>query len=172
MLYQNYMKIILDMYIKNYQYRCDTNAFKTLKARILACKNIVKLYGMIHDSGFCFQHPCGKVNFNIDYQTGKVELICVDEILTLGKYYGIGRNSLETAPELFGNYEPSSIESDRYSLAVLLFEILFDGHPFSGKKTIGSLTSEAQRLWFVDSPYMYGTTEMILIVHLIFKIID
>lgn len=131
---------------------CINERFTSLKARILACRNVTKIYGMLHDRGFCFQHPCGKQNFNIDYQTGNVELACVDEILILGKTHGIARNSLETAPELFLNDAPSSIESDRYSLSVLLFEILFDGHPFNGKKTIGNLTIEIQRLWFVDEP--------------------
>lgn len=126
--------------------------FASLKARILACRNVIKIYGVLHDRGFCFQHPCGKANFNIDYQTGNVELICVDEILTIGRFYGIGRNSIETAPELFWNDEPSDIESDRYSLSILLFEILFDGHPFNGKKTMGILTVENQKLWFIDEP--------------------
>lgn len=126
--------------------------FDSIKTRILTCRNMIKIYGVMHDRGFCFQHAQGKANFNIDYKTGEVELICTDEILILGKFHGIGRNSLETAPELFWNNVPPSIESDRYSLSVLLFEILFDGHPFGGKNTIGNLTAETQRLWYVDKP--------------------
>ena len=63
-----------------------------------------------------------------------MRLTNVDEIMICGKHHGIGRNSRETAPELYWNSNPSTVEGDRHSLAVFLFELLFDGHPFEGKK--------------------------------------
>lgn len=127
--------------------------FDTNKARILACSNVTRIYGILHTKGFCFQHAAGLFNFIVDYKTGDMRLTNVDEIMICGKHHGIGRNSRETAPELYWNSNPSTVEGDRHSLAVFLFELLFDGHPFEGKKTFGLvMTEEMKRKLYVDSP--------------------
>lgn len=141
-------------YLHDYISRQERNVgFDTIKARIFACRNVIKIYGVLHTKGFCFQHAAGILNFIVDYKTGDMKLTNVDEIMISGQHHGIGRNSRETAPELYWNSKPSTIESDRHSLAVFLFELLFDGHPFEGKKTFGVImTEETKRKLYVDSP--------------------
>ena len=116
-----------DLSFKNVKY------FSSLRSKLLACRNIVKIFGVLHNKGFCFQHLAGFSNFDIDYENGNVRVTNADEILLLGKFNGIARNSLETAPELYMNRKPPTVESDRYSLAILLFEFFFETHPLIGK---------------------------------------
>ena len=106
--------------------------FTTFKAAVEACIQIVHAFHLLHNSGRCYQ-DMNDGNFFIEPRSGKV-LICDND--------NVAENNTETfimgtprymAPEIvMGTAEPST-QTDRFSLAVVLFWILCMNHPLEGR---------------------------------------
>jgi DNA-binding helix-hairpin-helix protein with protein kinase domain len=124
----------------------------TFRALITAGYQLAFAFWQLHAKGLCYRDiSFGNVFF--DPQTGDVRICDNDNIDVNGAALsGVIGTPRFMAPEVVRGEEPPSAETDRYSLAVLLFYLLEGGHPLDGAR-------EA-RIRCLDLPAMnklYGT---------------
>lgn len=97
-----------------------------------ACRQLAEMFRILHIDGFCYR-DISKFNVMFSPKTGDV-VICDNDNVIVNKH-GPGKIKGTTpymAPEvILGKARPSTA-TDQHSLAVLLFMILFGGHPFHG----------------------------------------
>lgn len=107
--------------------------FSTFKAAAEACIKITHAFRILHNSGYCYQ-DMNDGNFFINPKSGDV-LICDND--------NAAPNNMDTyiegtprymAPEIVMGKSKPNTQTDRFSLSVVLFMILFMNHPFEGKK--------------------------------------
>ncbi len=97
-------------------------------------RKLAHSYWSLHHKGFCYRD----INFNnvfFDPATGDI-LICDNDNVSIAgeRVSGVIGTQRFMAPEIVrGEAEPSA-ETDKYSLAVLLFYLLFVHHPLEGKR--------------------------------------
>lgn len=134
-----------DSYHELSEFMLGQVGFTSFKAATEACIRIVSAFRILHNSGRCYQ-DMNDGNFFIEPKSGKV-LICDND--------NVAENNTETfivgtpryiAPEIvLGTAEPST-QTDRFSLAVVLFMILCMNHPLEGKHwLVPCLTPEVER---------------------------
>jgi hypothetical protein len=92
-------------------------------------------------------------NFFIDPATGEV-LICDNDIVApFGDNLGIAGKARYMAPEVVRNMTKPCVMTDRFSLAVILFRILFLDHPLEGKRVlVPCLTEELELKFYGKDP--------------------
>lgn len=126
--------------------------FTSFKGAVQACLEIVNSYRLLHNKGFCYQDMNGG-NFFIHPGTGHV-LICDND--------NVAPNNTDTtilgtpgymAPEVvLGKGKPNT-QTDRFSMAVILFIILCMNHPLEGKRwTVPCLTPDLERILYGSDP--------------------
>jgi eukaryotic-like serine/threonine-protein kinase len=90
----------------------------------------------LHSRGLCYcDISFGNVFFNPD--TGDILICDNDNVSTNGAEVSIGGTQRFMAPEIVTGQARPSTQTDLYSLAVLLFYMLFIHHPLEGKKEAG-----------------------------------
>ena len=107
--------------------------FVSFKAAAEACIRIVSAFRILHNNGYSYQ-DLNDGNFFINPQTGDVLICDTDNIAKNGTSTGILGKPRYMAPEIVngkGKVLPDT-QSDRYSLAAILFLILFNNHPLEG----------------------------------------
>jgi len=88
----------------------------------------------LHVRGLCYADISG-TNIAINRTSGSVRIFDTDNILFNGEAGMVGGTLPFKAPELItGKTIYPSADTDRYSLSVALFLLLFRIHPFNGKK--------------------------------------
>ncbi|MBC8059915.1 MAG: serine/threonine protein kinase [Clostridiaceae bacterium] len=108
-------------------------SFRTLCS---AAYELVDSYQKLHSLGRCYRDiSFGNVFF--DPKTGKVR-ICDNDNVTIdgAALCGVGGTQRFMAPEIVRGVASPSIDTDRFSLAVLLFYMLMMHHPLEGKKEL------------------------------------
>jgi len=110
-------------------------SFQTL---IIACRELAHNYLQLHASGFCYRDiSFGNVFF--DPTNGEI-LICDNDNVAINGQ-PIKSSVLGTpkfmAPEIVRGQAVPSIQTDLYSLAVLMFYMLMLHHPLDGKRVLG-----------------------------------
>ena len=106
-----------------------TPSFNTL---IMACYNLSKGYAKLHEQGFQYRDiSFGNAFFDPD--TGDVKICDNDNVTPNGsKDGGIKGTPRFMAPEIVRGEAKPSRNTDRFSLAVLLFYMLLISHPLEG----------------------------------------
>ena len=107
--------------------------FGSISAAITACLNITNGFRDLHRKGFSYQ-DLNDGNFFIDPQTGDVLICDNDNVSPFGDNLGIAGKARYMAPEVVRNIKKPNTMTDRFSLAVILFRILFLDHPLEGKQ--------------------------------------
>lgn len=122
--------------------------FNSYNAILSAAMNVVHAFKQLHAEGYSYQ-DVNEGSFFIHPQTGHVLVCDNDNVSANGTYSGILGKARYMAPEIVmgnGNKMPDKY-SDRFSLPIILFLIIFNNHPYEGanalKKTC--LTEEAER---------------------------
>ena len=108
--------------------------FSSFRVACEACIRIASALRILHNNGYCFM-ALDESNIHTNPQTGDI-LVNSENIVINGARVDITCNQRYLAPEkvvLDGRFCTSS-HTDRHSLAVILFQILFGGHPLEGKK--------------------------------------
>ncbi|OQW94131.1 MAG: serine/threonine protein kinase [Beggiatoa sp. IS2] len=129
----------------------------TFRAVITACMELAHSFLQLHAKGLCYRDiSFGNVFF--DPQLGAI-LICDNDNVTVDGqgHIGVLGTPRFMAPEIVRGEALPSTQTDLFSLAVLLFYMLFLHHPLEGKK-------EAQIKCF-DLPAMnklYGTEPLFI----------
>lgn len=124
--------------------------FVNTETVINAALNIVSAFRALHDKGYSYQ-DLNDGNFFVNPQTGEVLVCDNDNVAPYGQNLGIAGKCRYMAPEVVTGDSLPSIHTDRFSLAVVLFMLLFLNHPLEGKRTMSPCLTDAHELRF------YGT---------------
>lgn len=123
--------------------------FASLFAMITAAINIINAFRQLHRAGKSYQ-DLNDGGFFIDTKTGDVLVCDCDNIAPEGYNFGIGGKPGYMAPEVVRGIAKPDVQTDKYSLGVVLFKLLFRGDPLEGEKVVKSvcLTEESELLHY------------------------
>ena len=136
--------------------------FKSFKAMTEACIKITNAFRILHNNGYSYQ-DLNDGNFFINPVTGDVRIGDNDNVVEYGHNSGVLGKPRYMAPKIVvgrGTVLPDT-QSDRYSLAMILFLILFTQHPLEGKRwLVPCLTDEyAEHLYGTDPLFIYDPAD-------------
>jgi len=134
--------------------------FASISAAVTACLNITNGFRELHRKGFSYQ-DLNDGNFFIDPETGEVLICDNDNVAPFGDNLGIAGKARYMAPEVVRNMKKPDTMTDRFSLAVILFRILFLDHPLEGKKVlVPCLTEDLELKFYGKEPiFIYDKTD-------------
>lgn len=121
-------------------------------ARVNAALTIVESFIALHRQGKSYQ-DLNDGNFFINPSTGDVLICDNDNVAPYGENLGIAGKCRYMAPEVVLGEKPG-MQSDYFSLAVMLFLLLFLSHPLEGEKVIKSvcLTDRHEKTHYGSHP--------------------
>lgn len=126
--------------------------FKSFEAQAEAAINIIDGFRELHNSGYSYQ-DINNGNFFINPENGKVLICDNDNVSPYGTNLGILGKQRYMAPEVVTGKNDPDKQSDRFSLAVILFRLLFINHPLEGKRsTPPCMTKELERRYYGEEP--------------------
>ena len=134
--------------------------FASISAAINAALNITNGFRELHRGGFSYQ-DLNDGNFFIDPQTGDVLICDNDNVAPYGENLGIAGKARYMAPEVVRNIKRPDCMTDRFSLAVILFRLLFLDHPLEGKRLLcPCLTEELELKYYgIDPVFVYDPAD-------------
>lgn len=136
-----YIMPLKDNRFKSFSLWLSRKIDPSFKVLLTACFEISQSFHLLHSKGFCYQ-DLSLNNLYFDPQCGDIRIGDTDNIIINGSEKGnvIGTPKF-MAPEIITGNQLPNTHTDLYSLAVLLFYILFLNHPLEGKaeSTIKSL---------------------------------
>ena len=125
--------------------------FASFAAIITAAINIIQAFRELHNRGYSYQ-DINNGNFFINPNTGDVLICDNDNVSPYGTNLGIMGKQRWMAPEIVTGGDPDK-HSDRFSLAVVLFRLLFINHPLEGAySTPPCMTKELERKYYGTDP--------------------
>ena len=126
--------------------------FKSFAAQTDAAINIIQGFRELHNSGYSYQ-DINNGNFFINPENGKVLICDNDNVSPFGTNLGILGKQRYMAPEVVTRKNDPDKQSDRFSLAVILFRLLFINHPLEGvRSTPPCMTKELERKYYGEEP--------------------
>lgn len=134
--------------------------FGSISAAITACLNITNGFRDLHRKGLSYQ-DINDGNFFIKPDTGAVLICDNDNVAPYGHSLGIAGKARYMAPEVVRNKKKPDVMSDRFSLAVILFRILFLDHPLEGKKVLVPCLTENLEMKFygIEPVFIYDRND-------------
>lgn len=126
--------------------------FANIEALINTALCITNGFRELHNRGYSYQDLNDR-NFFVNPKTGDVLICDNDNVAPYGENLGIAGKCRYMAPEVvMGQKRPDS-HTDRFSLAVVLYMLLFLNHPLEGKRTMcPCLTEELERKFYGSDP--------------------
>lgn len=126
--------------------------FKSFEAISNAAINIIQAFRELHNGGYSYQ-DINDGNFFINPNNGDVLICDNDNVAPYGKNLGIMGKQRYMAPEIVqGINDPDKI-SDRFSLSIILFRLLFINHPLEGEySTPPCMTKELEKKYYGTDP--------------------
>lgn len=109
--------------------------FASLYSMVTAVINIVNAFRQLHRAGKSYQ-DLNDGGFFINVNTGDILVCDCDNIAPDGSNFGIGGKPGYMAPEVVRGVAKPTVQTDKYSLAVVLFKLLFRGDPMEGEKVV------------------------------------
>lgn len=137
--------------------------FPSFKAVVEACIQIVSAFRLLHNKGYSYQ-DLNDGNFFINPKTADVLICDNDNVAPNGTNMGVIGKPRYMAPEIVtgkGKVLPNT-QTDRFSLAVILFILLCNNHPLEGKRCtdIPCMTpAMAEKLYGSDAVFLYDETD-------------
>ena len=105
----------------------------SFRAVITASYELAQSFHLLHAEGLSYQDISDR-NVWFDAQTGAIEICDVDNVSVNGVPSAVGGTADYMAPEIIVGKAKPSADSDRYSLAVLIFLMLMFDHPLRGAR--------------------------------------
>ncbi|PJF32073.1 MAG: serine/threonine protein kinase [Candidatus Thermofonsia Clade 1 bacterium] len=105
----------------------------SFRAICTACLELAHHYRQLHSQGWAY-HDISLSNFLFDPNTGEIRIVDNDNVCTNGSSAPVMGTPYFMAPEIVRGEATPSAETDLYSLAVLLFHLLFVSHPLNGEQ--------------------------------------
>ena len=126
--------------------------FANIEALINTALCITNGFRELHNRGYSYQ-DLNDGNFFVNPKTGDVLICDNDNVAPYGENLGIAGKCRYMAPEVvMGQKRPDS-HTDRFSLAGVLYMLLFLNHPLEGKRTMcPCLTEELERKFYGSDP--------------------
>lgn len=125
--------------------------FKSFSAIVDAAINIIQAFRELHNNGYSYQ-DINNGNFFINPENGRVLICDNDNVSPFGMNLGILGKQRYMAPEIVTGGNPDK-QSDRFSLAVILFRLLFVNHPLEGRySTPPCMTKAFERKYYGTAP--------------------
>ncbi|MDD3491205.1 MAG: serine/threonine-protein kinase [Paludibacter sp.] len=127
--------------------------FGSLSAMTNAALQISNAFRELHRKGYSYQ-DLNDGNFFIHPTTGEVLICDNDNVAPYGKNLGIAGKCRYMAPEVVLRKSLPNADTDRFSLGILLFMLLFNNHPLEGKLIAGvpCMTDQMERRFYGSSP--------------------
>lgn len=126
--------------------------FANIDAIINAALCITNGFRELHNRGYSYQ-DLNDGNFFVNPQTGDVLICDNDNVAPYGENLGIAGKCRYMAPEVVMGKKRPDNHTDRFSLAVVLYMLLFLNHPLEGKRTMcPCLTEELERRFYGSDP--------------------
>lgn len=126
--------------------------FANINAIINAALCITNGFRELHNRGYSYQ-DLNDGNFFVNPQTGDVLICDNDNVAPYGENLGIAGKCRYMAPEVVMGKKRPDNHTDRFSLAVVLYMLLFLNHPLEGKRTMcPCLTEEHERRFYGSEP--------------------
>ncbi len=126
--------------------------FSSISVVINAALNITNAFRELHRKGFSYQ-DLNDGNFFIDPNTGDVLICDTDNVAPYGDSLGIAGKARYMAPEVVRGIKAPDVMTDRFSLAVILFRLLFLDHPLEGRRTLcPCMTEELEQKFYGKYP--------------------
>lgn len=126
--------------------------FNSIAAMINAALQITTAFRALHSKGFSYQ-DLNDGNFFVNPKTGDVLICDNDNVAPYGKNLGIAGKCRYMAPEVVMNKKVPDLHTDRFSLAVVLYLLLFLNHPLEGTRTMcPCLTEEKEKKFYGSDP--------------------
>jgi len=107
-------------------------SFASMTAITRTSMHLVAAFRDLHQKG-CTNHDLNEGHFLINPQNGNVLISENDNILECGKKSDIAGRVSYMAPEIVAKHANPDIETDLFSLSVLLFLLWTNNHPLEGK---------------------------------------
>ncbi len=132
--------------------------FASFTVAVEACLQIISAFRILHNCGYSYQ-DLNDGNFFINPQNGNVLICDNDNVAPNGDTTGILGKPRYMAPEIVvgrGKVLPNA-QSDRYSLATILFMILTFGHPLEGRRWLVPCLTDAiaEQLYGVQPLFVF-----------------
>lgn len=127
--------------------------FASVEALIHAGVSIVHGFRRLHNKGLSYQ-DLNDGNFFVNPQTGDVLICDNDNVAPYGTSMGIAGKCRYMAPEVVVGKKKPDVHTDRFSLAVILYMLLFLNHPLEGARTLKApcMTEEKEKDFFGTHP--------------------
>lgn len=146
------MELIPSDYKALSQFLLAKERFESYEALIHAALVIVEGFRALHGKGYSYQ-DLNDGNFFINGKTGDVLICDNDNVAPYGENLGIKGKCRYMAPEVVTGASRPNIHTDRFSLAVILYLLLFFNHPLEGKGTMAlCLTDEKEDQFYGYEP--------------------
>lgn len=146
------MKIIPDRYKGFSKYLRAKTQFSSCSAMVDAAINIVVAFKKLIGGGYSFQ-DVNDGSFLIDPNNGDVLICDCDNVVPYGSNAGIEGKARYKAPEIVRGETFPNKQTDRFSLAVILFLLLVGNHPLEGVRTnVPCLTNKYDKKFFGREP--------------------
>ena len=123
-----------DNYVEFTKFIKAKEKFSSTKVVLNAAINVINAFQSLHRMGLSYQ-DLSPGNFFIDKHTGEVLICDNDNVAPNGQNLGVGGTPGYMAPEVILGAEKPSTNTDLFSLAVIIFELLFLSHPLEGANT-------------------------------------
>lgn len=107
----------------------------TLKSLVTACAHLSDAFLQLHSKGWCYR-DISQGNMFFDPGNGEVLVCDIDNVGVNGGDTPILGTPRFMAPEVVRRQAKPSTETDRFSLAVMLFLVLLNDHPLDGRKEV------------------------------------
>jgi serine/threonine protein kinase len=128
--------------------------FHSWNALFYAAIQICEAFKSLHIKGLSYQ-DLNDGNFFIDPHTGEMLICDNDNVIFSGANLGIAGKTRYMAPEVVAGKSPDTY-SDRFSLTVILFLLLYGNHPFEGEKVLSQpCMREADERKFFGSQMLF-----------------
>jgi DNA-binding helix-hairpin-helix protein with protein kinase domain len=131
---QGYVMELLDRRFRGVEHIVTRKVAVSMEMLIVAARQLCDAFLKLHARGLCYR-DVSFFNVFIDPHTGDVRIIDNDNVTV----NDAARSSVSgtprfMAPEVVRGEARPSAATDQYSLAVLLFYLLFNGHPLDGQR--------------------------------------
>lgn len=121
--------------------------FSSHKILVDAALDIVNAFRVLSCNGYTYQ-SIDDTCFYINPETGNVIILDNDNIHAIGEYGDILGSPKYLAPEVVAGKAKPDRNSNLFSLAVILFELMCHAHPLEGKRSLGIATPEMQQMLY------------------------
>ncbi len=135
--------------------------FKSFESVSTAAINIIQAFRELHNRGYSYQ-DINNGNFFINPNDGRVLICDNDNVSPYETNLGIMGKQRYMAPEIVKMLNDPDKLSDRYSLSVILFRLLFINHPLEGKySTPPCMTKELERKYYgIEPVFIYDPVDL------------